>query len=558
MTTLSNDPPTDRAQVDRGTVAEDPYFLPLLPRFAPELDYLATLDAFLDEYEASAEGKKLERSKIRIYKDIWDTRKRLLHRERKSPCILIVQDVDVDAVQLLGTALDLNLAFLLQHLWPVDDDFDSDESATMSDKFLEFLKVKKSEYRGTLSVAGDDIIGTSGTRATASTAQSQSDWSTVHLTGHATGGSGSLYHRISCLRVSPHGWLILVGRPRTTLPCEIMVGSPFRRRNMLSFRELATQGACLPQSIRLCHQVEAELHRDGYSAKHQWDIDPFDLFARIQDLFTNKMSFLNPTKTESTKDELDLLFGHGDDSLDQASFALALAWLLAASTWQSNINAFDHRLKQLRTTAMMTPSLLTFQPIPLLRQNVEDMDTALQEMKESITEIDHEAFAKLRLLANHPLQTLENIFDTLLKRTAALSSTAGNEIQLVIGSVTIQDSDMMKRQSRRATLLTLLAAFYLPLTLVTGIFGMNIKEFDDAKPPFVLCFGALFAVIGVTGIFYVICRFLPRLLRGIRDVGLDVLYRWKPYKQFVDERKLAKDMQSSYRTMRESSVYKLA
>jgi len=71
----------------------------------------------------------------------------------------------------------------------------------------------------------------------------------------------------------------------------------------------------------------------------------------------------------------------------------------------------------------------------------------------------------------------------------------------------------MKRQSRRATLLTLLAAFYLPLTLVTGIFGMNIKEFDVKKPPFSLCFGALFAVIAVTAIFYGLYRYLPLAFR---------------------------------------------
>jgi hypothetical protein len=68
---------------------------------------------------------------------------------------------------------------------------------------------------------------------------------------------------------------------------------------------------------------------------------------------------------------------------------------------------------------------------------------------------------------------------------------------------------MMKRQSRRATLLTLLAAFYLPLTLVTGIFGMNIKEFDVQKPSFSLCFEALFAVIAVTAILYGLYRYLP-------------------------------------------------
>jgi hypothetical protein len=59
---------------------------------------------------------------------------------------------------------------------------------------------------------------------------------------------------------------------------------------------------------------------------------------------------------------------------------------------------------------------------------------------------------------------------------------------------------MMKQQSRRATLLTLLAAFYLPPTLVTGIFGMNIKEFDVQKPSLTLCFEALFAVIAVTAV----------------------------------------------------------
>jgi hypothetical protein len=69
---------------------------------------------------------------------------------------------------------------------------------------------------------------------------------------------------------------------------------------------------------------------------------------------------------------------------------------------------------------------------------------------------------------------------------------------------------MMKRQSRRATLLTLLAAFYLPLTLVTGIFGMNIEEFDGEKaPPLYLCFEAFFAVIAATAVFYGLYRYLP-------------------------------------------------
>jgi Mg2+ and Co2+ transporter CorA len=42
----------------------------------------------------------------------------------------------------------------------------------------------------------------------------------------------------------------------------------------------------------------------------------------------------------------------------------------------------------------------------------------------------------------------------------------------------------MKKQAQRASLLTVLAVIYLPLTLVTGIFGMNLKEINDGAPRF--------------------------------------------------------------------------
>lgn len=250
---------------------------------------------------------------------------------------------------------------------------------------------------------------------------------------------------------------------------------------------------------------------------------------------TTKISVLNPTRAQSAKDELDLLFGDAQNSLSAEKLAVVLPWLMVAYAWRLNVRYLSRRLNQLRDKAMSDPSLRTFRPIPMLRQNVADLQDALQEAKDSIGEADTLAFAELEKLAGHPLESLDGIFDTLLKQASALYLTASNEIQLVIGSVTImvillnqcrallrvdpnfsQDSDMMKRQSRRATLLTLLAAFYLPLTLVTGIFGMNIKEFDDVKPSFVLCFEALFAVTAVTIIFYGLYRYLPMVFRMVQ------------------------------------------
>lgn len=68
-------------------------------------------------------------------------------------------------------------------------------------------------------------------------------------------------------------------------------------------------------------------------------------------------------------------------------------------------------------------------------------------------------------------------------RTAlqALQRELNDKIHLVIGAVTVQDSDASKRQAERATLLTLVAAVHLPLNLVSSIFGMNIREIDGDR-----------------------------------------------------------------------------
>jgi hypothetical protein len=91
---------------------------------------------------------------------------------------------------------------------------------------------------------------------------------------------------------------------------------------------------------------------------------------------------------------------------------------------------------------MTNPSLETFKPIPLLRQYVADLQDALREMKDAVREEEAQAFAQLQQTDN-PVdtfrpETLDSIVDMLLKQADALSLKASNEIQLVIGSVTIQ------------------------------------------------------------------------------------------------------------------------
>lgn len=79
------------------------------------------------------------------------------------------------------------------------------------------------------------------------------------------------------------------------------------------------------------------------------------------------------------------------------------------------------------------------------------------------------------------------------------------QISLELSSAMMEDSKMSIKNGERGTQLTLLAAIYLPLTLATGIFGMNIKEINDGAPQFwwVIIISALLAIPSAVVIAYI-------------------------------------------------------
>jgi len=88
----------------------------------------------------------------------------------------------------------------------------------------------------------------------------------------------------------------------------------------------------------------------------------------------------------------------------------------------------------------------------------------------------------------------------LQERLDAIKEDLNEEIQLAIGSVQVHDAQTMKKQTTWTMVLTMLAAIYLPMTLVTGIFGMNITEISSeaTAPDAWWAFGAWAVVFAFT------------------------------------------------------------
>ena len=79
----------------------------------------------------------------------------------------------------------------------------------------------------------------------------------------------------------------------------------------------------------------------------------------------------------------------------------------------------------------------------------------------------------------------------VLGQIQGLKQEIGDTFQLLIGAIAIKDSEIQKKlaresrvQARRSTALTALAAIYLPLSLTTGVFGMNTLEIEKGVPKY--------------------------------------------------------------------------
>jgi hypothetical protein len=177
-------------------------------------------------------------------------------------------------------------------------------------------------------------------------------------------------------------------------------------------------------------------------------------------------------------------------------------WALVSYQWQSNLDWLRSTSTRQRFDALAQPGMRTYLPLVHLRQLIVGMRDSLPLAEEESRSLDEYTGTRLRHLSLQP-SNLSKVLAEVAIDLDKLDKELNDEIHLIIGAVTVQDSDANKVQTERATLLTALAAIYLPLTLVTGIFGMNIKDINDTNPSWRAC-GIVLAVVAAGTIGFVV------------------------------------------------------
>jgi Mg2+ and Co2+ transporter CorA len=185
-----------------------------------------------------------------------------------------------------------------------------------------------------------------------------------------------------------------------------------------------------------------------------------------------------------------------------------LVWLLRESAWQLAVSTLESKWQHVRPRVTKLAGDKFFKLLTGLRRQFADAQDLIVEPREAcfqtLKETRHwvvngrvlnaddfwsgRSSAPDTVILRHAqsmdIRNLPDSFEKMEERVSAMTRAINQELQVVIGSVQVEDAKTMKRQTEQMVALALLASIYVPMTLVTGIFGMNISGInaDEAFP----------------------------------------------------------------------------
>ena len=169
-------------------------------------------------------------------------------------------------------------------------------------------------------------------------------------------------------------------------------------------------------------------------------------------------------------------------ALDPQAFLL----MLSCALWERNLRYLETELnvlnvRRLRNAKDMDEMVRINEMLYDFR---EDLGALVSQVEHTRTHMPaylasyYENFPMIRHRHEATYMSPVGHLPEILKRASKLDKLILDDFQILMSSVSVREGHESTRQTRLATGIAVLAFVYVPLTLVTGIFGMNIKGQD--------------------------------------------------------------------------------
>nr|OQO19100.1 hypothetical protein B0A51_14210 [Rachicladosporium sp. CCFEE 5018] len=415
--------------------------------------------------------------------------------ERDKPAACVIEAINFHWIARIGHFLDIEPAFFAEYFInpaasdPWAETFDQYECKDKPDDHCRSRHIDGVFEVRHLSGQSDPL--TALRNAATRPAAERNAWLPVN------GYAPSCTMRISYCRVTPLLYLFLVDPELSTTP-----NTSSRAGKHDGLRPGSGQ-----TYLDLCHDRRRTDLRVAYSTRRGGIFLPQLVTHHEHRLYDIFCSFFYH------RWHLNVLFSEHIDKHTAIGREFLLHFV-ATSTWRTNLLTINREIKKVSFKELRQPVLSTNTKLHDLREELDVFITGFSEIFRGRSGLRREHNEMLQmnnpdrlnnLTESNPLAHLQ---DTM-KDAQELQRFLMDSFQLLISSVSVMDikdqaaqTKISQAQNDRAARLTQLAFVYVPLSFVTGIFGMNIREINDSPVPAWICVVALVVVAVATGAIF--------------------------------------------------------
>ncbi|KAI9704516.1 MAG: hypothetical protein M1820_005590 [Bogoriella megaspora] len=191
--------------------------------------------------------------------------------------------------------------------------------------------------------------------------------------------------------------------------------------------------------------------------------------------------------------------------------ANAISYILANSLWDTNLRLLHSCIQHVSFRDLRDPKVETNKEMHDYREALRFLHNSTHEAIKGVPtspplsvgfEKMREYYKKRNVIIYNPVEFLQITHD----EAENVQNFLMESFQLLMSSISVRESGLSAEQASRTTILTYLAILYLPLTVATGVFGMNIKEINNGSPKFWWVIVVMVILMFLTVIIYFLLK----------------------------------------------------